>query len=89
MHQAANVIYLFERAQGPGRVVSVWVESTEQMIAGALIAQRLNKTESRKAALGASKKKPNNNKKTFKREDKVLHTGSVYHYYVFLSFFLS
>ena len=43
MHQAANVIYLFERAQGPGRVVSVWVESTEQMIAGALIAQRLNK----------------------------------------------
>ena len=39
MHQAANVIYLFERAQGPGRVVSVWVESTEQMIAGALIAQ--------------------------------------------------
>ena len=54
MHQAANVIYLFERAQGPGRVVSVWVESTEQMIAGALIAQRLNKTEGRKAALGAS-----------------------------------
>ena len=45
MHQAANVIYLFERAQGPGKVVSVWVESTEQMIAGALIAQRLNKTE--------------------------------------------
>ena len=35
------------------------------------------------------KKKPNNNKKTFKRENKVLHTGSVYHYYVFLSFFLS
>ena len=37
-----------------GRVVSVWVECTEQMIAGALIAQRLNKTEGRKASLGAS-----------------------------------
>ena len=54
MHQAANVIYLFERAQGPGRVVSVWVESTEQMIASALIAQRLNKPEGRTVALGAS-----------------------------------
>ena len=41
-------------SQGPGRVVSVWVESTEQMIAGALIPQRLNKTEGRKAASGAS-----------------------------------
>ena len=56
MHQAANIIYLFERAQGPGRVVSVWVESTEQMIAGALISQRLNKTEGRKAA--SCQKKP-------------------------------
>ena len=32
----------------------MWVESTEQISAGALIAQRLNKPEGRTVALGAS-----------------------------------
>ena len=42
-----DVIYLFERVQGPERIFSVRVESTEQMSAGALIARRLIKTEDR------------------------------------------
>ena len=42
-----DVIYLFERAQGPERIFVVRLESTEQMRAGALIARRLIKTEDR------------------------------------------
>ena len=38
MHQAANVIiiYLFERAQGPGRVVSVWANDCRRIDCSAI-----------------------------------------------------